>query len=372
MTWPRSWLAFLPPSRMAAFRPWLQAIVAVFCINLVVGGFWTYPRWQAVQPRRQEAQRIAEARERVGPALARARRTHGWALEAREDLEALRKLIGRRSGTISEAVEALRRVVVDVGLGITRVDYRVESIDELGLLELQTKLPVTGSYGSVQRLISTLGADGPFVAIDRIALSSTDAPRGVDPLSVELDLSAFVLESMPPPPVGPQRPDADGDRADAQGSPAAVDDPWGMVEEVRERLESLQPLSVPPEGYAVRLSRLHERAPRHHGVTRNLFAFEAAAGAPNSHDQAPPPAQVPEPTPTPQPPAPPRVPYELIGILDMGNGRLATLTDGSDLYVVGADDTLPGDVKVVSVGIDYMELEVRGARVRLTLESGTP
>lgn len=423
--WSVSLRSFRIMSGNLTFRLWAQVLGVALLANLVVAGLWTYPSWRAVEPERRELERIADAREMIGPALARARATYGCILEAEQDLAVLRGRVASRSGTTAEAVEAIRRMVADGGLSATEVTYQREAIDELGLVELQAKLPVTGSYRSVRELISALGTDGPFVAIDRIALNAPDeaSPRG--PLSVELALSVFVAEpsmsppesSMPPPerpippseratsppegspppegskppdsstspaessaspaerPGGPDGPTAAGAGADPDGARFQPEDPWAAVEGIEDRLASLRPLPVAPSRYTVHLprldSRLEERPSADGGVSRNLFAFQSPPPGPRSEPPA-----APEPPaiadPAPEEPSGPEVPFELVGIVDMTRGRRAILTDGRGLYVVGVGEPLPGGIEVVSVGIDYAELEVGGTRVRLDLEDETP
>lgn len=352
----------------SGFRLCVQAIGLVLLANLLLGALWTYPRWHASEPDRQEAERIADARELVGPAISRARETYGCVLEAEKDLKDLRGAIASRSGSTAEAVEGLRQMVADVGLSVAEVTHQPEAIEELGLLELQTKLPVTGSYGSVRELIASLATEGPFVAIDRIALTAPDESGSGGPLSVELGLSTFVVESPMEPPLDGAGNHPGRESTPSDGSRPVAADPWATLQEVRDRLGSLPPLPAPAESFAVGLSRLQDRPLRDHGVARNLFAFDAPPSEPRVE---PPPVQE---TPVPSEPVrrPPRVAFELIGIVDMKSGRRATFTDASGLYVVGVGEELPDGTVVVSVGVDYAELEVGGTRVRLTLESQSP
>lgn len=386
----RSWFSSLPPlgvlSRMVEFRPWVQAIGVAVVLNLVVGVAWTYPRWNADGRDREEARQIAEADRLVGPALARARETYGCILTAEEDLRSLHGMIASRSGTTAEAVEAVRHLVEEHGLGVTQVTRQAEAIGELGLVELQTKLPVTGSYGSVRELIAALAREeGPFVAIDRIALSAPDDAGAGGRVAVELGLSTFVVEPGASPVAAGSRgtgsqggnvdddgatADASGGSVDDSGATAPIQDPWAVIDEVRERLESLPPLPIPQERYHVGISRLVDRPSHESSVSRNLFAFDAVE--PPAPVETPPPTETPVTEPTPRRPPPPRVGYQLLGILEMPDGRRATLKDGDALYVVGVGERLPDDVEVVAVGVDYAELEVGGVSVRLTLKDGTP
>lgn len=350
------------------FRAWAGVLTLLLLVNLMSAILWTYPRLNAVGQARVEEERITAARERVIPALERARQRFGHVVDAETSLANLRKRIAAASGSTAEALGALRRAVVEAGLEVGRVAYQLEVIDELGLLELQATLPVTGSYASLRNLIFALGAEQVFTAIDSISLAATGQAGAADSLSIELSLSTFVADPEARP-VGAAGNGAASGRQHRVSD--ELDDPEARVEEIRVRLASLPPLPRPADAYKVHLNRLDGVAPEARVSSRNLFAFESRPGSTTSSTPTQPPEQ-PTPTAGAGPPPPPRVAFKLIGIVDISSGRRATLVDGNGLYVVGAGEDLPDGSHVAAVGIDYVELEVRGILIRLTLETQSP
>jgi hypothetical protein len=315
---------------------------------------------------RVEEERIAAARERVTPALEEARRRFGHVLDAEASLAVLRRRISAASGTTARAVDSLHQAVAEAGLQAGRFAYQPEVIDELGLLELQATMPVTGSYASLRNLIFLLGTGQAFTAIDSIELAATGQAGAAGSLTIELNLSTFVAdpEAHPAGTTGtgaqPRRP---------RGVTDEIDDPAARVEEIHGSLASLPALPGPTDAYDVHLDELDKMSPEARVPQRNLFAFGSrsapAPSRPPTEEQQQPPATTPAPPPT-------RVAFNLIGIVDMPSGRRATLIDGRGLYIVAAGDELPGGLRVASVGLDYVELDVRGTLVRLTLEIEIP
>jgi hypothetical protein len=113
------------------------------------------------------------------------------------------------------------------------------------------------------------------------------------------------------------------------------------------------------ENPALHRSRLEEsRKAEYRSSGRNPFS-EIAPPPPEPPKRVPKPGDPDYVAPTPPPPPPLQLPVKFFGygMVPMGTQRLAFLTDGDDVYVVGEGETLLGRYRILKVGNASLEFE---------------
>ena len=361
-----------PPRPGTGWGPMRLPIVLVALLvagNVTAYVAWTRPHWSEVAAATSASREGQRAEEALAPALERARGSYGQIAEAEAGLDGLRRRVRGSTGTVADAVAAIRAAVTRSGLDGDRVNYRIEPVPELGLLQLQVDLPVSGSYARIRRLVHEIEAGEPFVALEQVAVAAGTEDDGE--LLVQLTTSAFVVapevaatmdEAMAGADAGPP-----GGASDVAGAPPSMLtaglSPLDVSRRLRARLDGLAPPPVQPGELILDLVRLDTARPAAAQPRRNLFAFAGSGGsgglgrgARDSEDGTDP-DWVPEPV----------MPYGLLGIIDTVGGRLATLAEDEAIHVVKVGDTLPNGMRVAEVGNAHVVLEAGPTRTRLSL-----
>jgi hypothetical protein len=131
--------------------------------------------------------------------------------------------------------------------------------------------------------------------------------------------------------------------------------------------------AIDPAMLAVDIEALEAERPAPGDSERNPFRFQPKAPPPPPED-APvrplPQAPTGPPPPPPPPPVPP-IPLKFIGILESkGVGRIALFTDCRATFQVAEGQTIAGQYRLVSIGVESAVVEYINGKGRTTLRMG--
>ena len=374
--------------REIAAQPFaIFALVGVSVANLAVYSLWTRPRWIDFSRSTAAVRQGERAEETLLPILDQARRTYGVVLRAESDLAELASRVEAASGSIANVVAALRNTVRATGLKVDRINYAVQAVDELDVLQLQVELPVEGSYAAVRQLLHDLEIGPLFVAIEQVALAVPELEESGRRLRIRIALSVFVRATrdvasgarvatggqklVPETPMTAAAIRSAGYGGAGPGSSNGVltagsniqQDPLTTAEQLRLQLTALPSLGPPAASFAIGLQRLDDLDAAPAVPVRNLFAFDSETSWSGSTevtaDELAEPAPVPEPT----------ISLELVGIIRAAGTYYASLTDGDQVFVVTGGDLLPSGVRVIEVAANHTRLEAGDLRTLLQLRN---
>jgi hypothetical protein len=127
-----------------------------------------------------------------------------------------------------------------------------------------------------------------------------------------------------------------------------------------------QPGSVDPSALHVQLSALDQPPPEPAEGNRNPFRFQPKA-APVARETIRPAPQLPQSAEPLQPAGPPPIALKFFGVFETRGGKIATLSDGRDVFYGKEGEIIDGRYRIVKIGVESIVMEYANGTGRRTI-----